>query len=351
MNRMWDSIILPIIEYITPKHIVEVGSDTGINTKNILEYCAKNNAKLTAIDPLPGFNVDEFKKKYGEKFQFCKDLSLNVLPNIDDYDFIILDGDHNWYTVYNELKTIEKKFKGKNFPIIILHDVYWPYARRDLYYNPETIPYEYINPYKKLGIRQDEEELCEECGFNKETNNATQENTPKNGVLTAVEDFIHETDLNLSLFKIKAFFGLGILYINNEKIDNLIKSILLKGDIIKDLEDARMEIRIGHSTLLETIERLETTLSQQRQRIGELETILSQQLQRVDDLEASMSVKTERLIGLEKIVHQRQEKIQKLNKKEEENKIKIKTQRKEIEKMKSSKSWKITSPLRKIRKF
>ena len=46
MYRHWEETILPIIIKIKPKHIVEVGSDTGINTKNILEYCENENAVL-----------------------------------------------------------------------------------------------------------------------------------------------------------------------------------------------------------------------------------------------------------------------------------------------------------------
>ena len=28
-----------------------------------------------------------------------KELSLNVLPLLKDYDVALIDGDHNWYTV------------------------------------------------------------------------------------------------------------------------------------------------------------------------------------------------------------------------------------------------------------
>src|ERR1700690_3987181 len=102
MNRLWNNIIKPIIVSVNAEYIVEVGSDTGINTENILEYCMENNARFTAIDPVPKFDVDKFKNKYGDKFEIYKDLSLSRLPLLEDYDAILLDGDHNWYTLYNE---------------------------------------------------------------------------------------------------------------------------------------------------------------------------------------------------------------------------------------------------------
>ncbi|MGB9980379.1 class I SAM-dependent methyltransferase, partial [Methanobacterium sp.] len=116
MNRFWINLILPIIKNSKANYIVEVGSDTGINTKNILKYCVKYNAHMAAIDPFPKFDVDEFKSIYGDKFEIYTELSLYRLPLLENYDVILLDGDHNWYTVYNELKIIEKSFKDKNFP-------------------------------------------------------------------------------------------------------------------------------------------------------------------------------------------------------------------------------------------
>lgn len=140
MNRFWKSIINPIFDKIKPRYIVEVGSGVDENTKNILTYCKENSVKLMTVDPLPMFELEEFKVKYGEKFEIQMDSSLNILPILDDYDVIFLNGDPNWYSVYNELKIIEKKFENKKFPIVFLHNIGWPYGKRDLYPNPEIIP-------------------------------------------------------------------------------------------------------------------------------------------------------------------------------------------------------------------
>ena len=37
MNKFWDNLIKPIIDKINANYIVEVSSDTGINTRNILK--------------------------------------------------------------------------------------------------------------------------------------------------------------------------------------------------------------------------------------------------------------------------------------------------------------------------
>ena len=235
----------PIFEGIGAKNIVEVGSEDGINTKNILEYCLKNDAHLDAIDPFPNFDVDEFKQKYGHRFDFYKDLSLNRLPLLNDFDGILLDGDHNWFTVYNELKIIEEKFEDNDFPLIFLHDVGWPYARRDLYYNPDNIPPLYRQPYKKLGMLPEETSLQEAGGINNTLYNSIYENTPKNGVLTAVEDFIKESSHEFIFKNIHAFFGLGILYIKNEKTDKIVKKVLSAAPLVDILEEERISMLVA----------------------------------------------------------------------------------------------------------
>jgi GT2 family glycosyltransferase/glycosyltransferase involved in cell wall biosynthesis len=267
MNRFWNIVMRPIIEEIKAEYIVEVGSDTGVNTKNILDYCMDNNAHMTAVDPFPKFDVDEFKSNYGDKFEIYTDLSLSVLPLLEDYDVILLDGDHNWYTVFNELKTIEKSFKNKKFPLIFLHDIGWPYSRRDLYYNPENIPEIYRQPYKQLGMYPGQRELKEKGGLNPHIFNAITENTPKNGVLTALEDFVDQSNLELSFEFLPVYHGLGILYPKNKELENKIKEIINNANLLYLLEMDRTKLFIEKKS---TQQELNKNRSQSRKSEAEM---------------------------------------------------------------------------------
>lgn len=245
LNRMWGNIILPIIEAVNADYIVEIGSDTGSNTINILEYCVDKDARMTAIDPFPKFDINEFKAKYGDRFEIFEELSLSRLPLLHDYDVILVDGDHNWYTVYNELKVIEMNFKSKKFPVVFLHDVGWPYARRDLYYNPENIPDFYKQPYKKQGIYPGESNLIKEGGMNYTLCNSIYENNPRNGVLTALEDFVEESDFDLSFKLVNSFHGLGILYPDDYEIEEIVEDTLNNSGLVGLLEEERIKISLA----------------------------------------------------------------------------------------------------------
>ncbi len=274
MNRFWDNIILPIIKNINARYIVEIGSYTGLNTQNILEYCMDHDAHMTAIDPLPKFDIDEFKTQYGDKFEIYKDLSLSRLPLLENYDVILIDGDHNWYTVYNELKIIEKKFKDKKFPIVFLHDTTWPYGRRDLYYNPENIPEAHRQPYKKLGMYPGQTNLKEKGGLNTHLYNSVYENNLHNGILTAVEDFLDESNLEFSFDIINAFHGLGILYPKNNEIEKVVKSCIKKANLLKTLEEERVKLQIGQSELINQQNLLKKVLDKNKIKLDDLKNQL-----------------------------------------------------------------------------
>lgn len=150
----WLAVIQPMLEAAQAKTVVEVGAEKGRNTVNLLSYCAQQQGHLHIVDPLPEVDVEAFRRQFGPTFTLHRDLSLNVLPQLGQFDAILLDGDHNWYTVYHELKQIEAAHRANpaTYPLIFLHDVEWPYARRDMYYQPDTIPAEYRQPYAQLGI-------------------------------------------------------------------------------------------------------------------------------------------------------------------------------------------------------
>lgn len=213
MEVFWEFIIGPILMLRRPTNIVEIGSEEGRTTQLLLGFCRCYGATLHAIEPLPRFDVAAWRAEYGEQFVLHQHLSLEAVPILGPFDLILLDGDHNWYTVFHELKALEQRSAelGQPFPMVILHDIGWPYGRRDLYYSPESIPAEYCHPYEQKGMRPGSSALGN-AAFNANLWNASHEGGPRNGVLTAVEDFLKESKQPLHLIQVPGFHGLGILY-------------------------------------------------------------------------------------------------------------------------------------------
>ncbi|MGG0814447.1 class I SAM-dependent methyltransferase [Paenibacillus alvei] len=227
MLAFWEKIILPLLQLYGVKKIVEVGAENGWNTAHLLQYCRAANGELFVIDPAPRFDVQEYKRLFHKEFHMLLDYSLEILPHLQPYDCILIDGDHNWYTVYHELKWVEAMAAQRgSFPLVFLHDTQWPYGRRDMYYFPESIPAAYLHPYAKKGMQYGRSELLEFGGANDILYNALYENGERNGVLTAVEDFLKQTPWPVTFLQAHTNSGLGIIVPKNEAVDLHVQTLI-----------------------------------------------------------------------------------------------------------------------------
>jgi len=201
-----EKITIPLIRRTNKKSVLEIGSSYGNSIRPILEL---GDVKVGIVDPC----VDaDLAAEFGERITLYRDLSLAVLPLINEsYDCIFIDGDHNWFTVFNELRIIEERNLLNPGGMIFVHDIGWPYGRRDMYYQPEAIPAEFRNPHAQQGIQKGQRFLVAEGGFNSGHHNAIKEGGPRNGVLTAVEDYLKQGRQQYHFVKDWREFGFGIL--------------------------------------------------------------------------------------------------------------------------------------------
>lgn len=166
MNRFWNKIISLLFQKEQPKRVVVIGAPHGENAIQLLHYCQNRDGQLFIIDPFSAFQEDERMEAYRPYMHVMREDSLEALPNIGSFDAVLIDGDHNWYTVYNELKYIEEVAeKSGKFPLVFVHDTEWPYGRRDLYHDPEIIPAEFRHPFAQKGLVFGQSELADQGGF------------------------------------------------------------------------------------------------------------------------------------------------------------------------------------------
>lgn len=214
MRRFWTPFIEPALKLLKPRVVVEIGADSGINTKRILEFCQATAARCHIIDPTGIRNQAECAELLAQCGVLHERRSLEVLAELGDADVYLIDGDHNWYTVYNELRTILDSARAagrKALPVMLFHDVLWPYGRRDLYYCLQDVPAEFRQPSQVAGLLLGQSRAVPDFGINADLEHALDEGGPRNGVLTAIEDFVAENDGLYELLLMPGFHGLGLL--------------------------------------------------------------------------------------------------------------------------------------------
>lgn len=170
-----------ILDLENPK-ILEVGLDKGMTTVPLVVFLTRTREsyEFVGIDILFQehlkiiFQNIEIGKQ--QKIKFYEDSSLNVIPKLVEksevFDIVLLDGDHNYYTVSKELEYLENLVSEKG--IVIIDDYNGRWANKDLWYS-------------------------EREGYENSTSATKRIETEKHGVKSAVDEFL-ERNLNWESF-------------------------------------------------------------------------------------------------------------------------------------------------------
>jgi len=195
------------------RDVLEIGSESGAFTRELLEFVSDRDGGLWCVEPAPALGLEQLDSDE-ERFRLVKGRSPQALAGLEPCDAYVVDGDHNYWTVSRELELIhERASAAGRYALVVLHDVSWPCGRRDFYYDPEALPAGVTHPLTWTDGAVPGQEEAAPGGYrgNGAFAIAVREGGPRNGVLTAIEDFLAEHE-DLRLVHVPAVFGLGVLY-------------------------------------------------------------------------------------------------------------------------------------------
>jgi hypothetical protein len=244
-------IMLPCLDAAGARSVLEIGAYAGDLTAVLVEWAAESGARVSAIDPSPQDRLVRLADERPE-LELVRETSLDALPRTPPADTVIVDGDHNYYTVSEELRLIDAA-EGE-LPLLFFHDVCWPHGRRDDYFAAEQIPAEHRQPIAEGGGLFPGEPGIRRGGL-PYRGAAVREGGPRNGVLTAVEDFVARRD-DLRLAIVPVFFGLGVVWRLDAPYADAVAGVLEPWDgnpLLARLEGNRVfHLASAHQQLVET---------------------------------------------------------------------------------------------------
>jgi hypothetical protein len=265
-------LVLRLLDVVSTPSVVEVGAFRGELTAELLDWAAARGARVAAIDPAPAPELLDLARARPE-LELIRTTSLEALPRIALPDVVVIDGDHNYYTVSEELRLMREKAAGAAGPLLILHDVGWPLARRDTYHAPERVPEELRQPLSAASGLSSKPDFGGERPF---AYVAEREGGPCNGVLTAIEDFV-DADPTLRLAVIPAFFGVGVVWDRRASWAAAVETVVAPWDqspVIERLEADRVAHLLAEERQRREIHELEQRLAQVRTRAERQEQLL-----------------------------------------------------------------------------
>ncbi len=209
----FEPLITDVLDAAGARGVAEVGGEGGTFTERLVGWAERVDGSVHCVDPFPSEELSRVAERSPRLhlLRAASPAALDQLPALDAY---VLDGDHNHWTVGAELRKLDRRIRDSERPaVVVLHDVAWPNARRDSYYAPERLPADAVHPHSRIGGAVPDVPELQDGGFSPAGRwaYAREEGGPRNGVLTAVEDYVAEQP-EVEHHVVEAVFGLGILF-------------------------------------------------------------------------------------------------------------------------------------------
>jgi hypothetical protein len=278
-------VIFEVLRITGSTTVVEVGSEKGTFATEMIAWLAERDGRLISIDTDPSEAVRSMAET-SPVMDLEVTTSIEALGRLQPADAYLLDGDHNHFTVANELRLIHQVAgRAERPPVILAQDWSWPAGYRDQYYQPEHMPEGAAHPWSYAGVVPWEERPVSN-GFRGHGNFAfaLEEGGPANGVATAIDDFLAAHD-GYRVRTLPCVFGLAVIFPASASWADALDAYLAPLDdhpLLRRLEANRLwlylkvidfqdrldEDRRRHSDeragLLATIETLRTSLEMAR---------------------------------------------------------------------------------------
>jgi hypothetical protein len=267
-------LMLPVLEAAGARTVAEVGAFAGDLTEVLVEWAEPLGVAIAAIDPLPQPALEELAGRHPD-LELIRKTSAEAFRDMEMPNAIVIDGDHNYHTVSQELETIAGRSGGAKMPLLLFHDVCWPHGRRDSFYAPERVPADARGP-----IAADTTIFPGEPGTGggglPYPFTAAQEGGPRNGVLTAIEDFV-ASQPGMRLAVMPMFFGFGVAWYEDAPWAGRVAALVEPWDrqpILTRLEANRVFHLANQMRTQMKLEEAQGQVLVLRNRVEELEAVL-----------------------------------------------------------------------------
>jgi hypothetical protein len=230
-------LLEPLLDARGVRTVVEVGVESGAVSGVYRELGAET---VYCVDPAPSAELRE-SLAARDGLTLVERASPEVLAELPVADLYVLDGDHNHATVRGELDWILHHAPDA---LVLLHDVLWPWGRRDLYYQPSSVADPHPSSDDGPTVWADELTPAGFVGLGA-FRCAREAGGERNGVLTAVEDALaaHRDEWTLRI--VPAVFGLGVLVRRGSAAEQAVLDVVrpyADSELLATMEDNRIAL-------------------------------------------------------------------------------------------------------------
>lgn len=211
MHRCFATVIEPLLSGFEPQTIAEVGAGHGRLASRLLRCAPPAGVTIHAIDPSPGAALLELAAA-DPRVKVYVARGTDALGRIGAVDLLLLDGDPNWSTTLAEIELAVARSReaGLPAPVIVVHGVHWPFGRRDGYHAADAPAAPLRREAAAAGLAPGRARPVD-GGLRLAPFVAIEEGGARNGVMTAVEDFVAGDRADWVLVDLPGYGGTAVL--------------------------------------------------------------------------------------------------------------------------------------------
>ena len=204
-------MIEPLLAGLASRTIAEVGAGHGRLTARILRAATRADMTIHAIEPEPTAELLRLART-DPRVEVHATHGADALGRIGAVDLVLLDGDPNWSTTRAELDVVVARSReaGVPAPVIVVHNVHWPFGRRDGYHAADRPAASLRRPSAQAGLIPGRSRPADD-GVRLVPFVALDEGGERNGVLTAVDDFLADDRGRWELVDLPGYGGTAVL--------------------------------------------------------------------------------------------------------------------------------------------
>ncbi|UGS38824.1 coiled-coil domain-containing protein [Capillimicrobium parvum] len=212
MQRYRIAVIEPIIEAADPRVVLDLDRGDGQLAHRLAALCRERDIALHVAHPDPSFDPEALEQLGGDAVRVQRAGAVRAASECTDVGVAIVDADPNWYTVMQVLQELESRARqdGHEPPVVVVHDVRWPFGRRDGYRDPEAIPEGARQPAGRDGVVPGRRGLDPE-GLQTGLWHALSDDGDRNGVRTAIEDFAEQSERDWVIADLPGLGGIAVV--------------------------------------------------------------------------------------------------------------------------------------------
>jgi len=228
LNRMWETILSPIVNNIPTKTMLDINSNQPELIKNILNYCEKVNCQLTLMNSPSNIDTILFSEEYDDYFVESDTSLINTLQ-LKHFDLIFVDCNEDLNLINDYLRIIDGEYKDDDFPTVILNNT-------------------------KKHTDFDGNESVDSAKLDGHLNGS------RNNLIDLIRGFVQNSDSDLSYSVTDAFEGLILVYPTDEAKMKIIDNTLNDVNLLKAVEEERKKFSVAYHESRILIDSLENKL-------------------------------------------------------------------------------------------